>query len=278
LALDFIPWRGGKCRTVNKRRNELPEMANLFSLAGKTALVTGSSRGLGWAIAQGMARAGAHVVLNGRDEAALANRLKDLKAEGLSGSVTAFDVTDEGQSVRAVRSGAEGHGLDVIVCNAGVQHRRALVDFETADYERVIATNQTACFVLAREAARHMIGQGRGRIIFIASVMSQVARPTVSAYIVSKGALRAMTAALAVELGPQGITCNAIAPGYFVTDLNKALVDDAAFSAFVESRTPLGRWGQPEEIAGAAVFLAAPAGSYVNGHILTVDGGLVVNA
>ncbi len=253
-------------------------MTDLFSLSGKVALVTGSTRGLGWAIAQGLARAGARVVLNGRDEAALAQRLGELRAEGLAATSACFDVTDEGQAVAAVRAVAEQMGLDVLVCNAGVQHRKPFVDFATADYRRVVETNQTACYVLAREAARHMTAQGRGRIIFIASVMSQVARPTVSAYIASKGAIRALTAALAVELGPQGVTCNAIAPGYFITELNRALVEDPAFSAFVEQRTPLGRWGRPEEIAGAAIFLASPAGSFVNGHVLTVDGGLVVNA
>jgi gluconate 5-dehydrogenase len=253
-------------------------MTALFSLSGKVALVTGSSRGLGWSIAHGMARAGAQVILNGRDEAALARRLEELKAEGLAAAVFRFDVTDEGQTTAAMRAIVEEHGLDILVCNAGVQHRKPFLDFATADYRRVIETNQTACYVLAREGARHMVAQGRGRIIFIGSVMSQVARPTVSAYITSKGAIRALTAALAVELGPQGVTCNAIAPGYFITELNRALVEDAAFTAFVESRTPLGRWGQPEEIAGAAIFLASPAGSFVNGHVLNVDGGLVVNA
>jgi gluconate 5-dehydrogenase len=253
-------------------------MSNLFSLSGKVALVTGSTRGLGWAIAQGMARAGAHVVLNGRDTAMLNQRLEELRAEGFDASIARFDVTDEAQSASMIKSIGEQIGLDVLVCNAGIQHRRPFLDFATADYDRVIDTNQRACFILAREAARIMVARGRGRIIFIASVMSQVARPTVAAYITAKGAVRALTCALAVELGPQGVTCNAIAPGYFITDLNRALVEDPAFSAFVESRTPLGRWGQPEEIAGAAVFLASQAGSYVNGHILTVDGGLVVNA
>ena len=253
-------------------------MSNMFSLSGKVALVTGSTRGLGWAIAQGMARAGAHVVLNGRDSHMLNQRLEELRAEGFEASIARFDGTDEAQSAATIKSIGEHIGLDVLVCNAGIQHRQPFLDFTTADYDRVIDTNQKACFVLAREAARVMVARGRGRIIFIASVMSQVARPTVAAYITAKGAVRALTCALAVELGPQGVTCNAIAPGYFITDLNRALVEDPAFSAFVESRTPLGRWGQPEEIAGAAVFLASPAGSYVNGHILTVDGGLVVNA
>lgn len=253
-------------------------MSNLFSMSGKVALVTGSTRGLGWAIAQGMARAGAHVVLNGRDAAMLNQRQEELRNEGLESSIAQFDVTDEAQSAATIKSIGEKSGLDVLVCNAGIQHRRPFIDFDTADYDRVIETNQRACFVLAREAARLMVARGHGRIIFVASVMSQVARPTVAAYITAKGAVRALTRALAVELGPQGVTCNAIAPGYFITDLNRALLDDPAFSAFVKSRTPLGRWGQPEEIAGAAVFLASPAGSYVNGHILTVDGGLVVNA
>jgi gluconate 5-dehydrogenase len=225
-----------------------------------------------------MARAGARVILNGRDTDVLARRLDELKAEGLDGAVASFDVTDEAQTAAAVRGLAEHGGLDILVCNAGIQHRRPFIEFATEDYRRVIETNQTACYILAREAARHMTVRKQGRIIFIGSVMSQVARPTVSAYITSKGAIRALTAALAVELGPQGITCNTIAPGYFATELTRALLDDAAFTAFVKSRTPLGRWAEPEELAGAAIFLASAAGSYVNGHVLNVDGGLVVNA
>ncbi len=254
-------------------------MHDLFSLAGKVVLITGASRGLGWAMAQAMAEAGGHVVLNARDQAALDARAESLAAAGLSASTAAFDVTDEAAGGAAITEIAERHGhLDVLVANAGIQHRKPIEDFATAEFRRLIETNLTACFTLARAAATPMRAQGAGRIIMTASVMGQVARPSISAYIAAKGGVVALTKALAAELGPDGITCNAIAPGFFATEMNTALVENAEFSAWVEERTPLGRWGRPEEIAGAAVFFASEAGSYVNGHVLTVDGGLVINA
>ena len=254
-------------------------MNALFSLQDQIVLITGASRGLGWAMAQGMAAAGAHVVLNGRDPSVLDARRAELDRAGHQASSQMFDVTDEAAGRQAIAEIVAEYGkLDVLVANAGIQHRQALIEFATDDFRRVLDTNLTACFTLAREAAKPMQKQGVGRIIFTASIMGQVARPTVSAYIAAKGGVRALTKALAVELGPLGITCNAIAPGYFATEMNTALVENADFSAWIESRVPLGRWAQPEEIAGAAVFLASKAGSYVNGHILTVDGGMIINA
>jgi gluconate 5-dehydrogenase len=250
---------------------------DLFSLAGQVALVTGASRGLGRAMAGALAAAGAHVVLNGRDRAALAAVEAELHAAGRGAETAAFDVTDEGAVTAALADIAERHGrLDILIGNAGIQHRRPLLEFATADWQRVLDTNLTACFVLAREAARLMVPRGSGRIILIASMMGpSVARPTVPAYAAAKGGLVALTRALAVELGPQGITCNAIAPGFFATEMNTALIENPEFNAFVGRRTPVGRWGRPEEIGGVAVFLASPAASYVNGHMLTVDGGLI---
>jgi gluconate 5-dehydrogenase len=258
--------------------------SNLFSLEGKIILVTCASRGLGRAMAAAMADAGGHVVLNGRDPTTLETAAAALRAgmgEGARGSVeiAPFDVTDE-EAVKATIAGIVArHGrLDVLVGNAGIQHRRPLVDFATADFQRVLDTNLTACFVLAREAARPMMVQGSGRIILTASMMGPaIARPTVSAYIAAKGGLVALTKALAVELGPHGICCNAIAPGYFATEMNAALLADSGFTQFVGKRTPLGRWGRSEEIGGVAVFLAASAASYVNGHTLFVDGGLTAS-
>jgi gluconate 5-dehydrogenase len=253
-------------------------MPDLFSLAGKVVLITGASRGLGWAMARAMAAAGGHVVLNGRDPVVLAERAQALTEDGWSASSAAFDVTDEAAGAGAIGEIAETHGrLDVLVANAGVQHRSPLQDLATADFQRVVETNLTACFTLAREAAKIMVPQGAGRIIFTASIMGQVGRPLIAAYVASKGGVAGLTLALATELGPQGITCNAIAPGFFATEMTQALRDDAEFTAWVSSRTPLGRWAEPEEIGGAVVFLASPAGSYVNGHVLTVDGGLVIN-
>ena len=254
-------------------------MSDLFSLQDKIILITGASRGLGWAMAHAMAIAGAHVVLNGRDQALLEERLKSLQEQGLTASLAVFDVTDEATGNQAIADIVNTHGhLDGLVANAGIQHRAALPDFTTEDFQRVLATDLTACFTLAREAAKPMCAQGNGSIIMTASIMCQVARPTVPAYIAAKGGVMSLVKALAVELGPKGITCNAIAPGYFATEMNTPLVENAEFSSWIESRVPLGRWAQPEEIAGAAVFLASKAGSYVNGHILTVDGGMTINA
>jgi len=250
-----------------------------FSLAGKVILITGASRGLGRAMAEAMAQAGGHVVLNGRDQAALAEAVAEIAAAGLSAEAARFDVTDEAVATAAIRGIAERHGrLDVFVGNAGIQHRRPLGEFATADWLRVLETNLTSQFVLAREAARPMLVQGAGRIIFTASIMGlRVARATVAAYVAAKGGLDALTKALAVELGPKGINCNAIAPGFFGTELNKALLSDETFTAWVSGRTPLGRWAEPAEIGGAAVFLAAAASSFVNGHTLYVNGGLTVS-
>ena len=254
-------------------------MSDLFSLAGKIVLVTGASRGLGRAMAASMAAAGGHVVLNGRDRAALAGAAAPMRAAGGSVEIAAFDVTDEGAVKDAIAGIVARHGrLDVLVGNAGIQHRRPLLDFATADWQRVIDTNLTACFVLAREASRVMIERRQGRIILTASMMGPaIARPTIPAYVAAKGGLVALTKALAVELGPHGITCNAIAPGFFATEMNAALIDDPEFAAFVGKRTPLGRWGRSEEIGGVAVFLASAASSYVNGHALFVDGGLTAS-
>jgi gluconate 5-dehydrogenase len=253
--------------------------SDLFSLAGKIILVTGASRGLGRAMAAAMADAGAHVVLNGRDLAALEAASKAISDSGGSVETAAFDVTDEGAVKAAIAGIVARHGrLDVLVGNAGIQHRRPLLDFATPDWQRVIDTNLTACFVLAREAARPMIERRQGRIILTASMMGPaIARPTVAAYVAAKGGLVALTKALAVELGPHGICCNAIAPGYFATEMNAALLADSDFTQFVGKRTPLGRWGRSEEIGGVAVFLASAAASYVNGHTLFVDGGLTAS-
>jgi len=253
-----------------------PFSLNAFSLAGRVALVTGASRGLGRAMADAMARVGAHVILNGRDRAALDEAVRAITSAGFSAEAAAFDVTDEPIATAAMAALASRHGhLDIFIGNAGIQHRRKLLEWETADWTRVLMTNLTSQFVLAREAARPMLKQGRGRIIFITSIMGpRVARPTVPGYAAAKGGLDALTRALGVELGPQGVTVNAIAPGFFATELNSALVADQKFTDWVSGRTPLGRWGDPAEIAGAAVFLASDASSYVNGQVIYVDGGL----
>jgi gluconate 5-dehydrogenase len=251
---------------------------DLFSLAGQVALVTGASKGLGLAMAEAMAEAGATVVLNGRTAATLDSRVKEFAAKGLKASAAAFDVTDAAACRKAVADVIARHGkLDILVCNAGNQHRKPLIEWDLDAWHNLMNTHLTSAFVLGQEAARHMIPRGTGRIIMIGSVMSLLARPTVHGYTAAKSGLWGLTRTMAAELGPKGINVNAIAPGFFVTDMNTALVENPEFKSWIEKRVPLGRWADPKELGGAAVFLASKAGSYVNGHLLSVDGGIVTS-
>lgn len=248
---------------------------NPFSLTNRVALVTGSSRGLGRAIAGAMAAAGATVVLNGRDAEALKSSCEEIAGQGGSADFAAFDVADTAAAKAGLASAISRHGrLDILVNNAGIPFREPLQDTGDDDWRRIIELDLSSCFILAREGAKVMTAQGAGSIIMVSSVMAQVSRPSNTAYTAAKGGLEALTRALAAELGPAGVTCNAIAPGWFRTDATRRYQDDPEYEAFVERRTPLGRWGKPEEIGNVAVFLASPAASYINGHVLTVDGGL----
>ena len=246
----------------------------MFDLKHKVALVTGASRGLGWAMAESLAQAGAHVVLNARNQDALDARLAQLQAQGLSGETAGFDVTDTAAVEACIADIAARHGrLDILVANAGINHRMPITEFDLADFHRVLDTNLTSVWVACRAAARVMTPQRRGRIVLIGSMSAINARPSISAYVASKGAVHALTKQLAVELAPANITVNCIAPGFFATEMNTALLENREFNEWVGKRTPAGRWGRLDEIGAAAVFLASDEASYVNGLIMTVDGG-----
>ncbi len=253
-------------------------MSDMFSLQGRRALVTGSSQGIGFALAQGLAKAGAEIVLNGRDAAKLDAAAESLRAEGATVHLLPFDVTDH-DAVRAAVDAfeAETGAIDILVNNAGMQHRTALEDFPADAFERLLQTNIASVFHVGQAVARHMIGRGAGKIINIASVQSALARPGIAPYTATKGAVTNLTKGMATDWARHGLQCNAIAPGYFDTPLNAALVADPEFSGWLEKRTPAGRWGQVEELVGACVFLSSPASSFVNGHTLFVDGGITAS-
>ena len=226
-------------------------------------------------MAKAVAAAGATVLLHGRDENLLKDRKRHLKELGQNAEYYIFDVGNDEEMLSAFGKIWEQHGkLDGLINNAGIQHRRPLTEFELEDFDRVMDTNLRASWLLSREAVRLMQGQGSGSIVNIASIMGPQARKTISAYTTSKAGVVGLTKALAVELGPQGIRCNGIAPGFFATKMNTALVNDAEFTAFVSGRTPMQRWGDPDELGGAAVFLLSKAASYINGNVIFVDGGL----
>jgi gluconate 5-dehydrogenase len=248
---------------------------SLFNLNGRRALITGSSRGIGLAIAEGLAEAGAAVVLHARVASSLEAPLAALRAQGFMADGAAFDVTDAA-SIRPAIDRVEGEigPIDILVNNAGIQIRGAAVDFDTGDWRRLQATNLDSVFFVSQAVGRHMLARRRGKIINIGSVQSELGRASIVPYNASKGGVKMITRGLAAEWGPQNIQVNAIGPGYFKTELNEALVKNAEFSAWVEKRTPAGRWGDVRELVGAAVFLASDASSYVNGHLLMVDGGM----
>ena len=248
----------------------------LFDLTGKTALITGSSRGLGRAFAEGLAQAGARIVLNGVNADRLEAAAQDMRDKGFDVLTSAFDVADEDAIVAAFQAlDAEGIDVDILVNNAGIQFRKPMLELDTADWRRVIDINLTAAFVVGREAAKRMAKRGRGKVINIGSLTSELARATVAPYTVAKGGIKMLTKAMAAEWGEKGIQANAIGPGYMVTDMNEALINNPDFDAWVKGRTPMRRWGLPQELAGTCIYLASDASNYVSGQIIYADGGMI---
>jgi gluconate 5-dehydrogenase len=252
-------------------------MLEMFSLKGRVALVTGSSRGLGWAMAQALSGAGAHIVLNGRDAATLMPRVAELEQAGGTATIAPFDVTEGDAINSAVQAIDKQFGrLDILVNNAGLVTRNLLHDLTDTDWQSVVDTDLTACFRLAREASRPMVRLGWGRIINISSVMGQIARASIAPYIASKSGLHGLTRALAVELGPKGVNVNCIGPGFYPGVQNEVVRRNKEFYDWISNRSPLGRWGDPSELDGAVIYFASPASSFCNGQVLMVDGGMTI--
>jgi gluconate 5-dehydrogenase len=246
-----------------------------FRLDGRLALVTGSSGGIGFALARGLGQAGAALVLNGRDKARLEQAAGVLRDEGLTVHTRCFDVTDAAAVQAAVEDIESATGsIDILVNNAGMQRRMALQDFPVQDWHELMRTNVDSVFFTGQAVAKKMIERGKGKIINICSVQSELGRPNIAPYMASKGAVKMLTKGMAIDWGPYGIQVNGLGPGYFKTELTEKLVADEQFSAWLTGRTPSRRWGDVAELAGAAVFLASDASSFVNGHVLYVDGGV----
>jgi gluconate 5-dehydrogenase len=249
--------------------------AALFDLSKRIALITGSSQGIGYSLARGLAAAGATIVLNARSKDKLETAAERLRAEGATVHTAAFDVTDQGAVTSGIEEIESAIGpIDILVNNAGIQRRMPLEDFPAETWDEVMRTNLDSVFFVGQAVARHMIPRKHGKIINICSVQSELGRPSIAPYSASKGAVKMLTKGMAIDWGKHNIQVNGLGPGYFKTELTEALVKDEAFTAWLVARTPSGRWGEVDELTGAAVFLASPASSFVNGHILYVDGGV----
>jgi len=252
------------------------DIKSLFDLAGRRALVTGSGRGIGAVLAEGLARAGAEVVLNGRDEPRLlAARDRLAEETGAVVHASVFDVTDAGAVRAAVgRVRAELGPVDILVNNTGIQHREPITEVSPEVFRRVLDVNLTGAFLVAQAVAPGMIERGYGKIVNVCSVQSTLARPGIAAYAASKGGLSMLTKSMCAEWASHGITVNGLAPGYVITELTRPLVEDPAFSLWIAGRTPAARWARVEDLVGTLIWLAAPASDFVNGQVITVDGGL----
>jgi gluconate 5-dehydrogenase len=253
-------------------------MSKLFDLSGRRALVTGSNQGIGFALAKGLAEHGAQVVLNGRSKDKVDEAVGLLRKAGHRADGSVFDVTN-GEAVKTAIDSIEAEigTIDILINNAGMQFRTPLEDFPHDKWEELLRTNVSSVFYVGQAVARHMIKRGKGKIINIASVQSELARPSIAPYTATKGAVRNLTKGMCTDWAKYGLQVNAIAPGYFKTPLNQALMDNPEFTGWLEKRTPAGRWGDVDELVGAAVFLASDASSFVNGLMLHVDGGITAS-
>jgi len=251
-------------------------MNALFDLTGKIALITGSSQGIGFAIARGLGQAGATVILNGRDVERLNRAVSTLSSEGFKVFGYAFNVSDSSQIDQKISTIEREVGpIDILVNNAAIQRRGSLETFEESIWQELIQTNLTAIFLISKRVAKGMIERKSGKIINLCSLMSEISRPNIVPYTASKGGVKMLTKGMAVEWAKYNIQVNGIGPGFIVTEMNKVLLEDQKFDAMVKARTPAGRWGQPSDLAGAAIFLASRAADYVTGHIIYVEGGLL---
>ena len=250
----------------------------LFDLTGRTALITGSSKGIGYAIASALASAGARVVLNARSAPALEQARQALATNGFEVHAAAFDVTDaEAVEAGVAQVEAQIGPIDILVNNAGMQHRGAFAEFPIDAWHKITTTNIDSVFLVGRAVAQRMIKRQAGKIINVCSVQSELGRPGIAPYAATKGAVKMLTKGMAIDLGKYGIQVNGLGPGYFKTELTQSLVADEAFTTWLNGRTPAGRWGDVQELGGAAIFLASSASSFVNGHILYVDGGITAS-
>lgn len=248
----------------------------LFDLTGKRALITGSSQGIGLSLAEGLGRAGARIVLNGRNQIRLEEAAAELKAKSLDVTTAVFDVTDAAQVAAAIDGLEKDAGpIDILVNNAGIQRRFPLEEFPVETWHEIVRANLDSVFFVSQAVARHMIKRQRGKIINIGSLMSEQARYSIAPYTATKGAVKNLTKGMCTDWARYNIQINAIGPGYFATPMNKALIENPEFDAWLKKRTPAARWGKMEELQGAAIFLASAAADFVNGQIIYVDGGVL---
>lgn len=264
------------CRscTYKLERDRLMSL-ELFDLTGRRALITGSSQGIGLAIARGLAGAGAEIIMNGRNETKLEDAAHALREKGAKVHAAAFDVTMQEAVTVAIDGIEENIGpIDILFNNAGMQFRAPLEDYPADKWRELMRINVESVFLVSQAVARHMIARKHGKIVNVCSVQSELGRPGIAPYTASKGAVKMLTKGMCADWAKHGLQINAIGPGYFKTELNQALVENAEFSLWLEKRTPAGRWGDVKELMGAAIFLASDASSFINGHILYIDGGI----